>query len=59
MDLYIQPVHKPDLPGEAEITLADIRKASALGWRPKTDIETGLKRAIAYIKDELARGNVQ
>lgn len=59
LDLYIQPVHKPDLPGEAEITLADIRKASVLGWRPKTDIETGLKRAIAYIKDEIARGNVQ
>jgi len=46
--------HKPDLPGEAQKTLADISKASALGWKPKTDLKTGLLHAIDYIKSEMA-----
>ena len=58
LDIYISPDYKPDLPGEAEITLADIRKALSLGWRPKTDIRSGLMESIEYIKEELAKGNI-
>jgi UDP-glucose 4-epimerase len=54
----IPPVFKPDLPGEAEITLADITKAKKLDWEPKTDIKTGLIKAIEYIKNEMAAGRI-
>jgi UDP-glucose 4-epimerase len=58
LNIRISPVRKPDLPGEAETTLADISQALSLGWEPKTDLQTGLENAIAYIKDEMAKGNV-
>ena len=48
----IPPIFKPSLPGEAEITLADITEAKKLGWEPKTDIKTGLIKAIEYIKKD-------
>jgi nucleoside-diphosphate-sugar epimerase len=54
----IQPIFKPDLPGEAETTQADIGEAMKLGWRPKTGIEGGLKRAVEYIKSEMEKGNI-
>jgi UDP-glucose 4-epimerase len=54
----ILPIFKPDLPGEAEITLADITEAKKLGWEPKTDIKTGLIKAIEYIKNEMAGGRI-
>ena len=54
----IDPIFKPDLPGEAEITLADITEAKKLGWKPKTEIKTGLINAIEYIKSEMAAGRV-
>jgi nucleoside-diphosphate-sugar epimerase len=54
LGVRLEPEFKPDLPGEAQMTLADITKASALGWKPKTDLETGLLRAIDYIKSEMA-----
>ncbi|MGD0548622.1 MAG: NAD-dependent epimerase/dehydratase family protein [Terracidiphilus sp.] len=49
----IKPVYKPGLPGEAEITLADISKARSLGWAPKIDIREGLVKSIAYIKQRV------
>ncbi|OGR98184.1 MAG: hypothetical protein A2902_06120 [Elusimicrobia bacterium RIFCSPLOWO2_01_FULL_64_13] len=49
----IRPEFKPDLPGEAETTLADIRRAAALGWRPKTGIEEGLRRQVEHIRDRV------
>ena len=58
LDIHITLQRMPDLPGEAEITLADISAAKKLGWEPKTDIQTGLKNAIAYIKSEISKGNV-
>jgi len=54
----IDPIFKPDLPGEAEITLADITEAKKLGWKPKTDIKTGLVKVIEYIKSEIAGGKI-
>ena len=58
LGVHIPPVRKSDLPGEAETTLADITAARKLGWAPKTDIETGLRNAIAYIKSEMEKGNI-
>lgn len=47
----IAPVHKPDLPGEANETLADIEKAKALGWAPEVTLEDGLRGMVAYLKE--------
>jgi len=47
----IRPIYKPDLPGEAELTLADISSARALGWSPKTDMRKGLQQSLAYIRE--------
>ena len=58
LGLRRDPEFRPDLPGEAQITLADISKASALGWKPKTDLETGLLHAVDYIKSEMAEGRI-
>lgn len=58
LDIRIPPQKMPDLPGEAEITLADITEAKKLGWSPKTDICRGLLNTIAYIKSEIAKGNI-
>ncbi len=49
----LQPVHKPDLPGEAEATLADISDALALGWRPRVGIEEGVQRSVDYIREKV------
>jgi UDP-glucose 4-epimerase len=48
-----QPQFKPDLPGEAFATLADIGAARALGWEPKIDLDEGLRRSIDYIKRDV------
>lgn len=58
LNIRIPPVRKPDLPGEAEITLADIGQALSLGWIPKTNLQTGFKNAIDYIRSEMRKGNV-
>lgn len=53
-----EPIFSPDLPGEAQITLADISKATKIGWTPKTDIRTGLLKEIEYIKKEIKKGKI-
>ena len=58
LGIHTEPLLMPDLPGEAQITLADITKAKNLGWAPKTDIQAGLVNAIEYIKSEMAKGRV-
>jgi UDP-glucose 4-epimerase len=58
LGVRLEPEYKPDLPGETQMTLADITKASALGWKPKTDLETGLLHAVDYIKSEMAAGRI-
>ncbi len=57
--IRIDPLFKPDLPGEAETTCADIREAKKLGWEPKTDIRAGLRKAIEYIQGEMAAGRIE
>jgi UDP-glucose 4-epimerase len=49
----LKPIYKPDLPGEAELTLADITESKRLGWEPKVDIHEGLERTTRYIKEKV------
>lgn len=44
----LPPIHKPDLPGEAQETLADISAAKALGWRPQVSLDQGLRGFVEY-----------
>jgi UDP-glucose 4-epimerase len=58
LGIWIEPIYKGDLPGEAEVTLADMTQARELGWEPKTLLESGLERAIEYIRQEMKAGRV-
>jgi nucleoside-diphosphate-sugar epimerase len=49
----LEPIYKPDLPGEAQVTLADITAARELGWQPKVEIHEGLRRSIQYIQERV------
>ena len=49
----VEPEYRPDLPAEAFETLADISAARALGWEPKVDLDEGLRRSIAYIREHV------
>ena len=49
----IEPIYKPDLPGEAQVTLADITAAKNLGWQPKVSLKEGLQQSVSYIKDHV------
>jgi len=46
----ISPKYSKELPSEAQVTLADISKARALGWKPKVDLAKGIDLSIDYIK---------
>jgi len=54
----LRPVYEPELPGEAEITLADITAAKSLGWEPRVEIMEGLRRSIAYFQSRVLKANV-
>jgi nucleoside-diphosphate-sugar epimerase len=54
----LQPIHQPDLPGEAQVTLADVTKAKALGWKPRVSLREGLLSSIEFIKSEIVAGRV-
>lgn len=49
----LRPIYKPELPGEAEITLADTAESLRLGWIPKVDIREGLRLSIRYIRERV------
>jgi UDP-glucose 4-epimerase len=55
---HIEPNFEPDLPGEAQETLADISVAKSVGWEPRTDLPIGLRNAISYIKGEMEKGRI-
>lgn len=59
MGVHVPPVRKPDLPGEAQLTLADISNAQRLGWNPKTSITDGLNYMIGFITNEFQKGNIK
>ncbi len=46
----IEPIYAPDLAGEAQQNLADISAARELGWSPHTDLRTGLRRSIEFVR---------
>jgi nucleoside-diphosphate-sugar epimerase len=58
LGIHIEPLFKPDLPGEAQETLADIREAKSVGWEPRTDLMVGLRNAISYIQGEMEKGHI-
>src|SRR5215472_16193655 len=47
------PIYEPDLPGEAQITLADLTASRSLGWTPRVDIREGLNRSIEYLRTQV------
>jgi len=55
----LQPIYKPDLPGEAEITLADLTASKSLGWKPQVDLNEGLSRTIDYLKSRVQQGKIR
>ena len=59
LNVKISPVFKDNLEGEAFETLADITEARKIGWESKTDINSGLKTMIDYIKKEIEKGIIQ
>ncbi|MBN2570193.1 MAG: NAD-dependent epimerase/dehydratase family protein [Deltaproteobacteria bacterium] len=59
LEVNTAPKYEADLPGEAQITLADISAACALGWRPETNIRHGLEEMIQYIKREMTEGKIR
>ena len=54
----LQPLYKPDLPGEAQITLADLTSAKSLGWKPRVEIGEGLRRSIEYLRRSVVNAKV-
>jgi len=50
LNTNIEPIYKPDLPGEAQESLGNITAAKQLGWSPKVSLEEGLQNSIDYIK---------
>jgi len=58
LGIDIAPIFKPDLPGEALETLADITEAKKVGWSPKVRIKDGLEGMIEYIKKEMDQGKI-
>jgi nucleoside-diphosphate-sugar epimerase len=46
----LTPAYAADLPGEAEVTLAEVSEGLRFGWRPEIDLTEGLRRSIEYIK---------
>lgn len=49
----LDPIYEPDLPGEAQKTLADITQSQELGWSPKIGLDEGLTKSIDYIKSKV------
>jgi UDP-glucose 4-epimerase len=54
----LRPIYKTDLPGEAQITLADITETQGLGWSPRVDIRDGLRRTVQYIQGRILKAKV-
>jgi len=42
-----EPIHAPPRPGDIRHSVADIRRAKALGWAPRVELEEGLRQLLA------------
>lgn len=49
----INPIFGENLDFEAQENLANIDKANNIGWTPKVDLNTGLKKSVDYIKENV------
>ena len=49
----ISPLFEANFDFEAQENLANIDKAKLIGWNPKTDLNSGLKKSIDYIKEHV------
>lgn len=49
----IEPIFGKNFDFEAQDTLANIDLAKNIGWKPKTDLTTGLKKSIDYIREHV------
>jgi nucleoside-diphosphate-sugar epimerase len=54
----LRPIYKSDLPGEAQITLADLNAATAVGWKPQVAITEGLSRSVEYLQNRVLKAKV-
>ena len=50
----LSPVFKPELPGEAAVTLADLSHERALGWEPQVEFRKGVELSIEYLREKLS-----
>jgi len=53
LNSQIDPLFGKNLDFEAQENLANIDKARSIGWHPKTDLDSGLKKSIDYIKEHV------
>lgn len=49
----ISPLFEANFDFEAQENLANIDKAKKIGWNPSTDLNSGLKKSIDYIKEHV------
>ncbi|MBI2888539.1 MAG: NAD-dependent epimerase/dehydratase family protein [Candidatus Liptonbacteria bacterium] len=60
MGVHPDPVRKPRGAGDPPVaTLADWSEAKALGWKPKTTLEEGLRAQIEWMREEFKKGNIK
>tara|TARA_B100001245_G_C22887023_1_gene426863 strand:+ start:1839 stop:2768 length:930 start_codon:yes stop_codon:yes gene_type:complete len=53
LDSDIEPLFGENWDFEAQENLANIEKAKNIGWNPTTDLSTGLKKSIDYIRNHV------
>tara|TARA_B000000475_G_scaffold48676_3_gene37564 strand:+ start:18225 stop:19142 length:918 start_codon:yes stop_codon:yes gene_type:complete len=53
LNVNVNPIFGANLDFEAQENLANIDKAKSIGWSPKIDLNTGLKKSIDYIKEHV------
>ena len=56
LGIHIPAERRPDLPGEAQETLADISMARSVGWGPKIGLLAGLQTMVDFIRSEMDAG---
>jgi len=56
LGIHIPAERRPDLPGEAQETLADISMARSVGWGPKISLLAGLQTMVDFIRSEMDAG---
>lgn len=49
---HIEPIYRDELTNDAQVTLADISAAAALGWQPHTSLREGICGMIEYLECE-------